>query len=120
MMEETSKKFTKDELNTLKKLGLTDDLISNLGPDENPFKDTGLAGRDDINSVIEFQQKFYEDIQVAYKKHLASMNPMDRLVSKNDDDGASPGVNIFDLPEEFKSWNKKKQLEYQRKKMIKL
>jgi hypothetical protein len=33
---------------------MTPEEISKIGPDENPFKDTGLAGRDDISSVIEF------------------------------------------------------------------
>ena len=52
MMSESIKKFTKDELLTLKKLGLTNDQIAALGPDEIPFKDTGLAGREDMTSVI--------------------------------------------------------------------
>ena len=77
MMTESVKKFTKDEILTMKKLGLTNDQISQMGPDDNPFKDTGLAGRDDISSVIEFQQKFYEDLQLAYKKKLAAMDPAD-------------------------------------------
>lgn len=62
MMQESIKKFTKDELLTLKKLGLTNDQIAALGPDEIPFKDTGLAGRDDMTGVIEAQQKFYEEL----------------------------------------------------------
>jgi hypothetical protein len=53
MMAESIKKFTKDELITLRKLGKTEEEISKLEPDEIPFRDTGLAGREDISKIIE-------------------------------------------------------------------
>lgn len=55
MMEESIKKFSKDEIITLKKLGLTKEQIAQLDPDEIPFKDTGLAGREDLTSLISAQ-----------------------------------------------------------------
>lgn len=64
---------------------------------------------------------------MAYKKHLAAMDPMDREVEriagqKSELEEESPGLgaNIFELPDDYKKWSKKKQLEFQRKKMIKL
>ena len=51
---------------TLKKLGLTNDQIAALGPDEIPFKDTGLAGRDNMTSVIDAQKQFYNDLELNY------------------------------------------------------
>ena len=62
MMAESLKKLSKDELVTLRKLGLTNDQIAQLGPDEIPFKDYSLAGREDIPSILDNQKKFYEDL----------------------------------------------------------
>ena len=59
------------------------------------------------------------------------MDPMDREVARiaegsNEEpteEGTSPGlkgVDLFTTPGDFKYWSKKKQLEFQRKKLIKL
>ena len=39
MLIETMKKLSKDEVNTLRKLGLSNEEISKLEPEDNPFTD---------------------------------------------------------------------------------
>ena len=45
-------RLTKDEINTLRKLGLTHEEIADIGPGENPFKDAGLAKNRDFLGLI--------------------------------------------------------------------
>ena len=106
---------------TLKKLGLTNDQISALGPDEIPFKDTGLAGRDNMTSVIDAQKQFYNDLELNYLKHYAQMDPMDKEVARiaegkvdgqdPTEEGTSPSIrpeDMFKLPIDYNHWSKKK------------
>ena len=39
LMEESSKKMTKGEISTLRKLGLSPEFIANMDPEVNPFED---------------------------------------------------------------------------------
>ena len=53
MIEENEKKLSKEELNTLKKLGMTNEQIAELDPDDNPFKDFGMSGRQDLTQLVQ-------------------------------------------------------------------
>ena len=59
-MEENARKISKNELVTLRKLGLTAEQIANMDPDENPFEDKGLGQEVDFVSLLEVQKKFYD------------------------------------------------------------
>ena len=55
MMNSNMERLSKEEVNTLRKLGLSHDEIANVGPGENPFKNGGLAKNKDIMDLIKQQ-----------------------------------------------------------------
>ena len=62
MIEENLARLTKEELHTLKKLGMTDEEIAGLSQDQNPLKDQGLGGKKDPFALFEAQKVFYLEL----------------------------------------------------------
>ena len=60
MVEDNLKKLSKEEVRTLRKLGMSNEQIADLGPNENPFKDFGMAAKQDVVDLLERQKEFYE------------------------------------------------------------
>ena len=53
MMIDNMKKLSKEEVNTLRKLGLSNEQISKLEPEDNPFRDFSLSGKNDLTELLE-------------------------------------------------------------------
>lgn len=63
LLEESSKKMSKNEIATLRKLGLTPEFIANMDPEENPFQDEGLGGAEDFSTFADKQKAFYDELK---------------------------------------------------------
>ena len=51
MVIDNVKKLSKEEVQTLRKLGLSNEEIAKLEPEDNPFKDFALSNRRDISHL---------------------------------------------------------------------
>ena len=66
MVEESLKRLSKVELDTLKKLGLKDEEIAKINPGDNPFKDYAYGDRVDLHELIDCQKGMYKNLVKAY------------------------------------------------------
>ena len=55
MLASNMERLSKEEVNTLRKLGLSHEEIAELSPGHNPFKDGGLAKNRDFTALMEAQ-----------------------------------------------------------------
>ena len=62
MIKENLKKLSKEEIQTLKKLGMTNEQIAELGSNYNPFKKFGMTEKKDVVDLLEHQKEFYEQL----------------------------------------------------------
>lgn len=136
MVEDNLKKLSKEEVRTLKKLGMTNEQIAELGPNENPFKNFGMAEKQDVVDLLERQKEFYEQLQKEFVAHCdqhggddflrrsgASKSAIAMLKAGEDEEAAevlSPQRIVGERPHDFAQWSKKRQLELERKKLYML
>lgn len=128
LVDENSKKHTRDEVNILRKLGLSAEAISQLDPGASPFKDYALAEKTDFTTLMEAQKQFYEQLQAAYKEEreraLGKARQMDDILANGTsaDAGSAGSAAYPDLqePADFASLPEKKQLEFARMKLLRL
>jgi len=52
MMAEKANRLSKEEIHTLKKLGMSIEEIAELEPDQNPFTDKGLGAPKDFAALL--------------------------------------------------------------------
>ena len=95
LQKEKLKQFTKNEINSLRKAGMTIEQIVELeDPSVNPFKNFSLADREDVSDFLEAQKKFHANVQQAYREEqladlevkFASLTEEERLKKLEDPD----------------------------------
>ena len=63
-------RLSQAQVKTLRKLGVSQEQMADLEPDDNPFKDYELAGKEDVVDLLDKQKEFYEKLKEEYVKHL--------------------------------------------------
>ena len=111
MMVENMNRLSKEEVTTLRKLGMSNEQIAELGPDQNPFTDQGLGRSKDPTQLFDNQKAFYEELQAAWKLDQED-DPLNRAAEE--EEGAT---NVMQTPVEYKDWSDKRKLDYDRKRM---
>ena len=136
MVEESLNRLSREELQTLKKLGLKDDEIAKIGPGDNPFKDFALGDREDIIDLLDCQKGMYKalvkayvadqaveeeaDDEVANVSGQSPESPKKKKKEKKPPDSPSVFKKFDKTPPDYHYWSKKKQFEFQRKKLLAL
>ena len=121
---------TKNEVNILKKLGFSQEEIDKFQPGQSPFKDYTLGSKNDIKSLLDSQQNFYDDLSANYqnmrmlltRKEAAEHEGKPMTLEMRDMD---PYYKMEDFPEitepgEYSQWHRRKQLDFERTKNLKL
>lgn len=93
LIEESAKKMSKNEIATLRKLGLSPEFIANMDPEVNPFEDQGLGKRDDFSTLADVSKAFYEELKKEYLKANGNAEiTMDGSVEASIDEVKSPNT----------------------------
>mmetsp|Transcript_28251 Transcript_28251/g.42773 ORF Transcript_28251/g.42773 Transcript_28251/m.42773 type:complete len:126 (-) Transcript_28251:1587-1964(-) len=107
----TNPNLTKKEIDTLKQLGLSDDQIFQLGPDENPFKDAGFAEKVNVSDLLEAQKEFSEKLEEEYIQEQKKNKAAERERSQSLGDATSVDSNIsYFNNSEQEHWSYRKKL----------
>lgn len=80
MVEDKIASLSTTELNTLRKMGLSNDDIAKLDPGDNPFKDYGYGQREDIEDLLNKQKQMYKELTKAYTIHVSDEQNLDNEV----------------------------------------
>lgn len=99
---------------TLRSLGMSNEEIAEIGPDQNPFKDQGLGKNKDPLALLELQKKFYKELKEAYKEE------QDALLIQQQEDFKNEETPLMSTPINKQAWSDKKIQEYERKRMLAL
>ena len=113
MLAEKASRLSKEEIHTLKKLGMSMKEIAELEPDQNPFTDKGLGAQRDFAALLALQQEFYEKLKAAYQAEMGD-DPFAKAKANTESAGPEGEnevkIDLMRTPENIQEWSKKRQL----------
>lgn len=122
LMEVAEQKFSKGDANLLRKMGMSPEQIAAADPAENPFEDRGLGETSELGGAMEETKAFYDELKAVFKKQEGQMSmetESDKPPQLTKEEVAA-ALSILEAPEDFPNWGRRKQLEFERKRLVKL
>ena len=122
LMEKAEAKFSKNDANLLRKMGLSPEQIANADPNENPFTDKGLGQVAEIGGAMSSTQELYEELKAVFKRQEGQMSLESEDMPKKTltKEELHQALSILENPDGWANMSRRKQLEFERRRLVKL